>query len=166
MRRISNHPVHLLDREGRISPSAFTPFCEFGGNISLMGEKVPQFEFPVCTAFRPTVLRSQLCYFVDVNKYLQKFAKPEEALKTGLFLLLDYNAERDIAKTSGAKHKTNTKSLFQSFDSSVLTEEAKIHIGTIGDEQHFWLSWEVSLKCFVCSPIRSVRRWHLRPDRC
>ena len=42
-----HHPPHVLDSRGRISTSAFIPFCDFGGKM--LGRTVPQFSLPVCT---------------------------------------------------------------------------------------------------------------------
>ena len=32
-----NHPIHIIDKYYQKNPSAFIPFCEFGGNMSIMG---------------------------------------------------------------------------------------------------------------------------------
>ena len=42
LQKLSNHPVHILDDEGNLSPTALIPFCEFGGNMSAMGIKIEQ----------------------------------------------------------------------------------------------------------------------------
>ena len=36
-RKDNYHPVHMIDEKGRVSPSAFIPFCEIAGNWSSMG---------------------------------------------------------------------------------------------------------------------------------
>merc|ERR1712073_18241 len=36
LHRITNHPVHIFDEKGNLSPSAFIPFCQFGRNISTL----------------------------------------------------------------------------------------------------------------------------------
>ena len=42
--KLSNHPVHILDKQsGNISPSAFIPFCEFGENMSSVGTQIKEF---------------------------------------------------------------------------------------------------------------------------
>ena len=47
-----NHPVHILDPEtDSLSPSAFIPFCDFAGDMTKLGRKIPQFALPVCTSF-------------------------------------------------------------------------------------------------------------------
>ena len=41
------HPVHIIDEEGNLSPSAFIPFCEFGGNMTAMGLNTELFDVRV-----------------------------------------------------------------------------------------------------------------------
>ena len=64
----TNHPVHIQDQDGKLSPTALVPFCEFGGNMSVMGVKIDQIDVPVCNSFRPKIKGNQLCYTVDPNK--------------------------------------------------------------------------------------------------
>ena len=66
---MTNHPVHIQDERGNRSKTALIPFCEFGGNMSVMGVKIDEFDVPVCNSFRPKVLMDQLCYEVDPNEY-------------------------------------------------------------------------------------------------
>ena len=68
MVNVSNHPVHLKKENGELSPSAFIPFCEFGGDMSAMGVKIEEFDIPVCNSFQAKVLNDQLCYKVDLNR--------------------------------------------------------------------------------------------------
>ena len=63
---VTNHPVHIITKDNKISTSAFIPFCEFGGNMSSMGVKINQFQIPVCNSFKPKILNSQNCYDVDL----------------------------------------------------------------------------------------------------
>ena len=68
-RRVTNHPVHLLDKDGNLSPTALIPFCEFGGDLSIMGVNHDKFDVPICNSFRPKIVIDQLCYQVDPNEY-------------------------------------------------------------------------------------------------
>ncbi len=43
----SKHPVHILDKDGNISPSSFIPFCSFGNDMKNMGREVNGFNDPV-----------------------------------------------------------------------------------------------------------------------
>ena len=52
--------------------TAMIPFCEFGGNMSVMGVNIEHFEVPFCNSFRPKILLDQLCYQVDPNEYKNK----------------------------------------------------------------------------------------------
>ena len=49
----ANHPVHIMDTTGNVSPSAFIPFCAWAGDMDVLGTRVPNFSVPVCSAFRP-----------------------------------------------------------------------------------------------------------------
>ena len=40
----AKHPVHFVTDDGKLSPSAFIPFCEFGGDDSIMGRKIGAFK--------------------------------------------------------------------------------------------------------------------------
>ena len=42
-----NHPVHIMTEDQQMSPSAFIPFCDFGGNMSAMGVMIDKFKRPV-----------------------------------------------------------------------------------------------------------------------
>ena len=63
-----NHPVHIVKSDGSVSPSAFIPFCDFGGNMTVVGRKIDQFPIPVCDKFKKTTLYDQVCYSIDLNE--------------------------------------------------------------------------------------------------
>ena len=92
VQQILNHPVHILDDEGKLSPSALIPFCEIGGNMSIMGTKTEYFREPVCNSFQAKILNDQLCYEVDPNKYKMNLNSYE--IKQGLKLYIDTNNDR------------------------------------------------------------------------
>ena len=95
---MTNHPVHFLTQEGKMSPSAFIPFCEFGGNMLSMGIKIDQFNVPVCNSFHSKVFNGQLCYEADLSKFSRKYdSDMETKLDMGLAFLLDYNEDRKVA---------------------------------------------------------------------
>ena len=62
----TNHPVHIQEEDGQLSPTALLPFCEFGGNMSVMGVKIDQFDVPVCNSFRDTTRWS--CFRVKLQQ--------------------------------------------------------------------------------------------------
>ena len=99
---MTNHPVHIIDQEGEFSPTALIPFCEFSGNMSVMGVKIDQFDVPVCNSFRPKILRDQLCYTVDPNEFKNKIDLEGEL---SLSLFIHYNEDRQMEdRDSTEKH--------------------------------------------------------------
>ena len=127
---MSNRPVHILDSQGRFSPSSFIPFCEFGGNMSIMGEKISLFELPVCNMFRPKMVQGQLCYQVDVNEVKDQ-VDVQDAIKYGLIFLMDYNGDKMLTKNYGDEgHLTNGLHKFLTENDEQLT--AKIYVDTLG----------------------------------
>ena len=59
-----NHPVHISDQT---SLGTFIPFCSLGDHI--IGRQSGHFQEPVCHLFREKIVRGQLCYEADINKY-------------------------------------------------------------------------------------------------
>ena len=92
---VGNHPVHILNEDGNLSPSAFIPFCGYGTNISSLGLKIEQFGVPVCNSFRSKVLNDQLCYEIDVNDRIDKRVV-QKNLKIGLMFIIDQNEDRQV----------------------------------------------------------------------
>ena len=91
--KVTNHPVHIVDENQDLNPTALFPFCEFGGNMAVMGVKIDQFDVPVCNSFRPKIYKDQLCYSVDPNVFKNDtdFKK-----KFSLTLAIDYNEDRQF----------------------------------------------------------------------
>ena len=67
--------------------------------MSAMGVKIDQFDFPVCTSFRPKIIRDQLCYTVDPNEYKHKIDIKGEL---SLSLFIHYNEDRQIEDTDSS----------------------------------------------------------------
>ena len=93
LQRVNNHPVHILNNEGGLSPSSFIPFCSFGEEF--IGTRINEFKIPVCNIFKPKPYFNQLCYETDLQE-LKDREKIKEQLKFGLTLVLDYNEERQF----------------------------------------------------------------------
>ena len=91
-----------MDQSGNLSPTALIPFCEFGGNMSVMGVKIDQFDVPVCNSFRPKIVKDQLCYTVDPNEYKHKIDKKGEL---SLSLFIHYNEDRQMEDVDEKKPK-------------------------------------------------------------
>ena len=91
----NNYPVHLVDTNGNPNPSAFIPFCDLGGNISVMGKKIIGLDMPVCNAFKEKFDNNKLCYELDVNQF-KKRVDPKQILRNGLTFIVDTNENRQI----------------------------------------------------------------------
>ena len=104
MMRYSNTDVSLGSMENQQVPhinckqeswkkTALIPFCEFGGDMSVMGVKINQFTVPVCNSFRPKIIMDQLCYQVDPNEYKNKIDLQGDL---SLSLFIHYNEDRQM----------------------------------------------------------------------
>ena len=93
--KIINHPVHIIDDGGHLSPSAFIPFCGFGENLTATGSKIDIIDLPICTSFQAKVLNDQLCYEIDLNKFSDK-NNIDKQIRSGFFFMMDYNEDRQI----------------------------------------------------------------------
>ena len=123
---VSNHPPHIFGN-GRLSPSAFIPFCSFGEDLDSMGIKIKQFKHPVCNSFHPIIRNDQLCYQVDLNRFRNE-DKLDDQLKKGLVLLLDFNEDRQL-KLDSQLISNQEKSVF----TSDAENSAQIHLETISE---------------------------------
>ena len=99
----TNHPVHVKDKSGHLYPTALIPFCKFGGNMSVMGVKIDQFDVPVCNSFRPKIVKDQLCYTVDPNEYKHKIDLKSEL---SLALFIHYNEDRQLEDIDSTEEHT------------------------------------------------------------
>ena len=126
LQRVSNHPVHILNNEGKFTTSSFIPFCSFGKTF--IGDKVKEFDIPVCNIFKPRIHFDQLCFETDIQK-LKDSKTIEDQLEMGLTLVLDYNEERQINyKNIILKNKSQETKAFYNDDG----DSASIHLDTIG----------------------------------
>ena len=96
LQTVSNHPVHILNNEGGLSPSSFIPFCTF--DEEFLGKKINEFDIPVCNIFKPTNHLDQVCYETNLQE-LKDNLKIAKQLEVGLTLVLDYNEERQNYNT-------------------------------------------------------------------
>ena len=126
---IINHPVHIITKDNQTSPSAFIPFCDFGGDLSLMAIQTDQFEVPVCNSFQAKVLNDQLCYEIDPNEF-NELKSSDNAMKKGLSFLVDFNEDRQVSyEKETAKKEDN---LYGKFSRTINNEELMIYLDTIG----------------------------------
>ena len=64
----SSHPIHLVNKQGELMPSAFIPYCGFLTDMAYIGKQRPNFSSPLCNAFTPVLLEGQLCYELDTDR--------------------------------------------------------------------------------------------------
>ena len=127
---MSTHPVHVVNENGNLSPSAFIPFCQFGDSVSLLGIKIDEFDIPVCNAFKEVIHFDQICYEIDLQDYLTR-EEISKGLRTGLALLLDYNEDRQYLNEELKEEKEDYDNFMNYFDKSV-TKNSVIHVGVKG----------------------------------
>ena len=130
IQKISHHPVHIVDKNGSLTPSSFIPFCEYGTEKNIVGEKTDSFDDPVCNKFQEIKHFGGICYEIDVNGFKDSipFNKAKDA---GLTFWMDYNFEKQtVDKEKGAciKNMTNFAEKYFLVDNC---NKASIYIGTI-----------------------------------
>ena len=132
---IVSHPVHILNDKGDLSPSAFIPFCEFGGNMNLLGVRNSKFTFPVCSAFRKRIVKGELCYQLNINNFKKSFKLSE--LNRGLTFLLDYNEDRKLSEhvAENVHHQRHHHNMVDKFVELGDHHKAAIHLDTISGDQ-------------------------------
>ena len=113
-----------------MSPSAFIPFCEFGGNMSAVGVQIEEFNVPVCNTFQAKILNDQLCYEVDLNSYTDKH-NIDKQLKLGFNFIMDYNEDRQITFEND-NHVEEDKNLASKVAESNDNMHAFIYLSTVG----------------------------------
>ena len=131
---VSSHPVHLLDKEKKPSPSAFIPFCEFGGNVSAMSINNDNFKTLVCNSFKARILNDQLCYEIDLHQYNTENDIANK-LKLGLVFFMDYNEDRQV--TLEENEEFDDELFVDKVDASLDDAKASIYLNTIGDLLYF-----------------------------
>ena len=130
MLRLSNHPIHLVSKGENYSPSAFIPFCAFGGNMSEVGTKSHLFDVPVCNIFQARILNDQLCYEADLKSISNK-ENIEKQLKSGFVFVMDYNEDRQIIYSTNDLIE-DRDDFMNILADSIKNEDALIHLNTIG----------------------------------
>ena len=126
-----NDPVHILDDDENLSPSAFIPFCSFQGSSDLLSRDYGNFSLPVCSSFKKRILDGQLCYQINVNTIING-TTAAELQKGGLSLLVDASAEYDLIKLLRNNPKEEIFDDFtEEFFEAEESEEIMIHIETI-----------------------------------
>ena len=121
-----SNPPHLTSSWS----SAFIPFCAYKTNLSIGSNSfaLQGINFPLCSAFLPTILEGQLCYKLKLNKTSGQGKRNE------LMLLLDYNEDRSLQTSSNNKVTAKPSNEMLNFDTAVESIQgvsAKVHIDTL-----------------------------------
>jgi hypothetical protein len=120
----------MIEGQQSLSPSAFIPYCSFGGNISTLGKRINNFNIPVCDKFRPTILDGQRCYQVDANE-MRDIVDKDKIASQGIVLLLDYNLDRMVKYGEGDVLTIDNSSILEKNITN--TNDAMIYIETLGN---------------------------------
>ena len=126
-----NHPIHIFKENATFTPSAFIPFCEFGGKMSRIGVRNDHFDVPVCNSFQAKIFNDQLCYEVDLNLLSHKYNIKRE-LKLGFNFLMDYNEDRQVTLDHGIIKTKKNKTLASSILETDQDQQAFMYLNTIG----------------------------------
>ena len=95
LQTVVNHPVHIMNQKGGLSPSSFIPLCSFGEK--LIGDQINGFDLPACNIFKPKHFMNKLCFETDLQNLKDSNDKNLLLqLEMGLMLILDYNEERQM----------------------------------------------------------------------
>ena len=98
--------------------------------MSVVGEKIIQFDVPVCNIFQAKIQNDQLCYEADLSK-IAKEENIEKDLEIGFTFIMDYNEDRQVIyeKDTISKNKIGLTSNVVETDQDKV---ASIYINTIG----------------------------------
>ena len=127
-----NHPIHIFKENATFTPSAFIPFCEFGGKMSRIGVRNDHFDVPVCNSFQAKILNDQLCYEVDLNHFSSQ-DNIEAEIKSGFIFVMDYNEDRQIKFGQDVKQIKTDDSFASRIVNSNDDKHAIIYLDTIGN---------------------------------
>ena len=124
-----SHPPHL-DLNSRVT-SALIPFCGFKTSMVFSESTtwLPDISYPICSAFKPTILEGQLCYKLSMKK------PSGQGKENELMLLLDYNEDRSLQvpyNNNNTDDVSSTETLnLDTALKSIQGVSAKIHINTL-----------------------------------
>ena len=132
--------------------------------MSLLGRKVDGFQDPVCSAFTGKIVNNQLCYEVDLNRFRDQ-VDWEEALQSGLSLVIDTNDEYDVRKLLTEDGNINTQEdKLDSYDNRQLGGQFSIYLKTIS-KAYLLPLFDKSHSPLRSSANNSDKRGQLRADQ-
>ena len=125
---VSLHSPHLMDSRGNLTPSALIPFCGYQTNMTILGNKIQDLPFPICTKFQPILLEGQLCYSLDLTAILEGNTNTKSGKTHGILLILD------LGQTNENINDNFEESSYDSLDMEVFNNgetSFKIYIHTL-----------------------------------
>ena len=126
------HPAHgLLSSEKTILPSSLISFCGYATDLALLGERIPNLSFPVCSHFKPVILNGQICNQLDLASVFKARPNIEAGKENGILLILDTNKERSINVENTENNDKNFSSLNLAERQKDNLEYIQIHIDTL-----------------------------------
>ena len=94
--------------------------------METLGTRINEFDIPICNSFQAKIKDDQLCYELDLQK-LKNNTVIEDQLKSGLFLVLDYNEDRQLIMKNQISKTSEKEKMF----TSEKENKAQIHLDTI-----------------------------------
>ena len=95
-----------------------------------LGQKIDDFEVPVCNVFAAKNWNDRICFELDLNKL--KVEDDTYQLKDGILLILDFNEERQFAKEGNSEKVQKVRNYFYvDEDTSV-----QVHLDSIGNNKN------------------------------
>ena len=99
--------------------------------MSALGNKIDELMMPVCNIFEAKVYNDQLCYEVDLELFKDKL-DIEIQLRRGLFLVLDFNEERQFYIETEDDKKAIKNELKNLIEDEEVSGSVQIHLDTLG----------------------------------
>ena len=121
-----SQPPHLVATWS----SALIPFCAYKTDLGISENSLSLsgLNYPLCSAFLPTILEGQLCYKLTLKETSGQGKRNE------LLLILDYNEDRSLQPSPNKKGISKSSNETLNFDTAVESIQgvsAKVQIDTL-----------------------------------
>ena len=112
-----------------------------------LGEKLSNFQVPVCSLFRKKIFSGQVCYEADLNQFKNKI-NWKKALENGFSFIIDTSDEYDVKNLFERKspRKLSVNFFFKSFKETEGGNHFAVMLNTISeDSKDCWTLTEILL---------------------
>ena len=92
-----------------------------------LGQKIDDFEVPVCNIFVAKNWNDQVCYELDLS-LLKDEVDINHQLKDGILLILDFNEDRQFKKDKNSEKVEKARNIFFEEEENTV----QVHIDSIG----------------------------------